>query len=126
MYRYQVVRAFEIDAESPLEAAFLAYKMQKGEMPAAARFCVSSEGSTPVDVSIGDISPVEILTERERTVAELITTGATNAYIARQLQITERTVKSHVSNIFGKLHVSSRIHVATKLIRVQREFHAAV
>ena len=42
-------------------------------------------------------------TAREREVLTLIAAGATNRQIARQLSVTERTARTHVSNILGKL-----------------------
>lgn len=48
------------------------------------------------------------LTPREKEVLWWLATGATNRAIADQLFLSERTVARHISNIFGKLHVSSR------------------
>jgi DNA-binding NarL/FixJ family response regulator len=48
------------------------------------------------------------LTERELQVLRLVARGATNRSIATQLVLSERTIDRHVSNIFGKLRVSSR------------------
>jgi DNA-binding CsgD family transcriptional regulator len=48
------------------------------------------------------------LTLRERRVVEELKLGKTNREIAQALQITPRTVKFHLSNIFTKLHISSR------------------
>ena len=48
------------------------------------------------------------LTARELEVLRLITAGITNKAIAARLFVSERTVDRHVSNIFGKLDVSSR------------------
>ena len=48
------------------------------------------------------------LTERELQVLRLIAAGKTNRAIAAELVLSERTVDRHVSNIFGKLRVSSR------------------
>jgi DNA-binding CsgD family transcriptional regulator len=52
------------------------------------------------------------LTAREREIAVLIAAGASNAAIARQLIMSERTVESHVSNILGKLGFNSRAQIA--------------
>lgn len=52
------------------------------------------------------------LTSREVEVLELIAEGMINKQIARQLYISEKTVKNHVSNIFRKLNVSDRTQAA--------------
>ena len=48
------------------------------------------------------------LTEREREVLGLIAQGYNNAEIARQLVLSVKTVRNHVSNIFSKLQVADR------------------
>jgi two-component system, NarL family, nitrate/nitrite response regulator NarL len=52
------------------------------------------------------------LTRREREVAQLVSNGANNKTIARQLLITDRTVKAHLTSIFDKLKVSDRLQLA--------------
>lgn len=52
------------------------------------------------------------LTSREVEVLELIAEGMINKEIAKQLYISEKTVKNHVSNIFKKLNVSDRTQAA--------------
>jgi RNA polymerase sigma factor (sigma-70 family) len=52
------------------------------------------------------------LTPRERMVAIEVGKGATNKEIAERLNITERTVKAHVSVIFDKLKVRDRVKLA--------------
>jgi DNA-binding NarL/FixJ family response regulator len=54
---------------------------------------------------------------REREVAELIAGGRTNRQIASALFVSERTVETHVSNIFGKLGIASRAEIAREIAR---------
>jgi DNA-binding NarL/FixJ family response regulator len=56
--------------------------------------------------------PVEPLTEREKEVLSLVGHGASNKEIASALFITERTARTHVSNILGKLGLQSRTQAA--------------
>ncbi len=55
---------------------------------------------------------LEGLTEREREIAILVSRGFTNKAIGEQLYISERTVKSHLSSIFSKIGVQSRLKLA--------------
>lgn len=61
------------------------------------------------------------LSEREREVARLAAQGAANKVIARELTITERTVKAHLSSIFEKLQVDDRIQLALLVNGVLRQ-----
>jgi NarL family two-component system response regulator LiaR len=54
----------------------------------------------------------EVLTERETAVLRLIAKGQANKQVARELHIGEQTVKTHVSNILGKLQLQSRTQAA--------------
>ncbi|RUR32026.1 response regulator transcription factor [Vreelandella andesensis] len=65
---------------------------------------------------------LELLTERERGVALAVVRGATNKEVARQLDITERTVKAHLSAIFKKLSVRDRLQLMLKLTAVAERF----
>jgi DNA-binding NarL/FixJ family response regulator len=56
--------------------------------------------------------PIAELTEREREVLRLVSTGATNREIADALFIGEATVKSHISNILGRLGLRDRTQAA--------------
>jgi NarL family two-component system response regulator LiaR len=49
------------------------------------------------------------LTDRELQVLRLVAKGLGNPEIAEQLVVTEATVRSHVSNILGKLHLANRV-----------------
>jgi DNA-binding NarL/FixJ family response regulator len=60
----------------------------------------------------GDAPAHEPLTEREREVLALVAKGYANKEIATELDITERTARTHVSNILGKLDLASRTQAA--------------
>ncbi|MGW6980488.1 response regulator [Streptomyces sp. NPDC054932] len=63
------------------------------------------------------------LSERERAVLELIGDGLTNRQIAKQLYLSEKTVKNHISRMLGKLGVERRVQAA--VIAAQVHEHAA-
>lgn len=58
---------------------------------------------------------LECLSARERDVVRLILQGISNKGIASKLYISERTVKSHLTSIFKKLHVPDRLYLAVLL-----------
>jgi two-component system, NarL family, nitrate/nitrite response regulator NarL len=64
------------------------------------------------DVGRSPALPVPALTKRERQVAELIRSGLSDKEIARQLNISLATTKSHVHNLFAKLNLQRRSQVA--------------
>lgn len=57
------------------------------------------------------------LTRREREVLELLAGGHRNKQIAAQLQLSEKTVRNHISTILGKLHVNDRTEAALLAVR---------
>lgn len=64
-----------------------------------------------------DQKKIENLTKRELEVLKLLAVGMYNKEIAEKLNISERTVKNHVSNIFKKLEVTDRTQAAVFAIR---------
>jgi NarL family two-component system response regulator LiaR len=61
--------------------------------------------------------PVENLTERERGVIRLVAKGRSNAEIAQELVISDKTVKTHISNILSKLDLQDRTQLAIYAIK---------
>ena len=61
--------------------------------------------------------PFEELTERELEVLRLLAGGFNNREIAEKLVISPKTVKTHVSNILGKLHLEDRTQAAIYALR---------
>ncbi|WDT92731.1 response regulator transcription factor [Streptomyces sp. SCSIO-PteL053] len=53
-----------------------------------------------------------VLSERERSVLDLIGEGLTNRQIAKRLYLSEKTVKNHISRLLGKLGVERRVQAA--------------
>lgn len=62
-------------------------------------------------------TPRHDLTERELEVLRLIAHGKTNRDISEELVLSEKTVKTHVSNILQKLHLSDRTQAAVYALR---------
>lgn len=60
---------------------------------------------------------VEELTPREQEVLQLLAQGMSNRHIAETLYISDRTVQAHLTNIFAKMQVSSRLEAVLVAIR---------
>ncbi len=59
------------------------------------------------------------LTRREKEIAALVATGASNKQIARQLFISERTVKNILTKVFDKTSTQSRTELAVQWVCAQ-------
>ncbi len=65
-----------------------------------------------------DVSDVyQPLTPREKEILKLMSDGLPNKTIANRLSISERTVTTHIANIYSKLHVNNRVSAIQEAIR---------
>jgi DNA-binding NarL/FixJ family response regulator len=95
------------------EVAAAVRAARRGELqldPVVARRLTSS-------LRTGQRGHKEQLSNREIEVLRLVGAGKTNKEIAAELSITERTARTHVSNILGKLDLSSRTQAALWAVR---------
>jgi DNA-binding NarL/FixJ family response regulator len=65
----------------------------------------------------GKTEPADDLTPRELEVVKLIAEAYTNRQIADALQLSEKTVESHRSNLFAKLGMRDRVELVRYAIR---------
>jgi DNA-binding NarL/FixJ family response regulator len=101
------------DAESE-EIAAAIRSAQRGEVhldPAVARQLTASLRRGPTE------DPKDLLTDREREILLLVARGQANKEIAAELVISERTARTHVSNILSKLGLSPRTQAALWAVR---------
>ncbi|BAJ03634.1 helix-turn-helix transcriptional regulator [Shewanella violacea] len=63
------------------------------------------------DYSQDNAAMLQMLTNRERTIIKLVSSGARNKEIAHQLCISEHTVKAHISSIFRKTQSRNRVEL---------------
>jgi DNA-binding NarL/FixJ family response regulator len=73
--------------------------------PRAAREVLSARSSDPPSLSVA-------LSAREREVLSLVAEGLPNKLIARRLEISEKTVKAHLTSVFAQLGVTDRTQAA--------------
>jgi pimeloyl-ACP methyl ester carboxylesterase/DNA-binding CsgD family transcriptional regulator len=76
--------------------------------PAWQRFVAAYDDFVPPSSAKGTASLLNDLTPREREILEVVAQGLDNNAIAARLQISEKTVRNHVSIIFSKLGVNNR------------------
>jgi len=92
-------------------------EVQRGESsidPKIARKLLRELSDPPPQTPPPEVDP---LTERELEVLKLVARGQSNSEISKQLVISEGTVRTHVSNILGKLHLASRTQATLYALR---------
>jgi DNA-binding NarL/FixJ family response regulator len=77
-------------------------------MPPALQSEVTAQWSTPADAQ---------LTVREREIVRCVALGLRNVEVAKQLAITEATVKTHLNNVFQKLGLRDRLELYRYALR---------
>jgi DNA-binding NarL/FixJ family response regulator len=85
----------------------------RGESPLAPKVA-----RTVLDARV-ERRPVDELTEREREVLAMLSSGLLNKQIARRLGISEKTVKAHLTNVYRRIGVEDRTQAA---LWAQRHF----
>jgi len=92
-----------------LAAKVLAELARTTQPPPSAPATPHSPAPSPEDI--------EPLTAREREVLDLVVRGASNREIAEALVVSDNTVKYHLKNILGKLHLHNRAQVVAYALR---------
>lgn len=106
----QAVRALKAGA-----AGYLLKSAVRKELLDAIRAVHAGQRYLPADIAteIAVHAVDASLTAREIDILKLIAVGEANKQIARQLGVSEETVKTHLKSIFSKLEVSDRTHAVT-------------
>jgi two-component system response regulator NreC len=87
----------------------------EGKLDPSLAFQVLSEFQSYQTADVSDV--YQPLTPREREILKLMSEGLPNKTIASRLQISERTVTTHVANIYSKLHVNNRVSAIQEAMR---------
>jgi len=104
-----------------LDAGAVGYLLKDAEPAELARgIAAAARGESPLDPRAArtiltvrsESGPREALSEREREVLTLLAQGMANKEIARQLGISEKTVKAHLTSVFRQLGVTDRTQAA--------------
>jgi DNA-binding NarL/FixJ family response regulator len=104
-----------------LEAGASGYLLKDVEADEVAEgIRAAARGESPLDpraartvlTARAEPDPLEALSSREREVLGLLLEGLPNKLIARRLDITEKTVKSHLTRIFREIGVTDRTQAA--------------
>jgi DNA-binding NarL/FixJ family response regulator len=93
----------DVDAEQVAAGIRAAARGESPLDPRAARTMLNARAAP---------DPLAVLSHREREVLALLVEGLPNKLIARRLEISEKTVKSHLTNVFRAIDVSDRTQAA--------------
>ncbi|MBK8988636.1 MAG: response regulator transcription factor [Chloroflexi bacterium] len=107
----------DVPSEKLVEAIRLAAEGKSFLQPSIAAKVVAEFArltAVPPVTAVSTSPLVEPLSDREREILALLSTGASNKEIAAQLYIAEGTVKNHVTNILGKMGARDRTQAALK------------
>ncbi len=104
---------YQLKDIEPDELAESIRKLMRGENT------LHPEATTQIELGPGETLPHEKspLTPREQDVLSELTKGKSNKEIASSLFVTEKTVKTHISNIFAKLDVQDRTQAALYAVK---------
>jgi NarL family two-component system response regulator LiaR len=107
----------ESDPETMLRAIRAVAHGEALLSPTVAQKVLRQFAALPGETPAGRPPWCDDLTEREREVLTLIGQGHSNKEIARQLVLSEKTVKNHIGNIFSKLHINDRTQAVLYAVR---------
>jgi len=79
---------------------------------------VSEEMLERISEGVADRKRLELLTDQERRIFDLVAEGQTNREIASQMFLAEKTVRNYVSNVLSKLALKRRAEVAAFAARI--------
>jgi DNA-binding NarL/FixJ family response regulator len=107
-------------APAEVEAAIRAVHRGEGLLDPQVTPTVLAEMSQPAPPPAprADEAALAALTRREREVLGLLARGLTNAQLSRELVVSEKTVKTHVSSILAKLRLADRTQAALYAARL--------
>jgi DNA-binding NarL/FixJ family response regulator len=106
---------------SALDAGAAGYLLKDAEPDAIARaLAAAARGEAPLDPKAAGVllsarrasSPADGLSDREREVLAMVAEGLPNKLIAQRLEISEKTVKTHLTSVFRQIGVTDRTQAA--------------
>ena len=116
------VRGYLLKDMAPEDVADAIRRVASGEMVVAPAMTIKMIGILQNGKQVqGSKSSLELLTEREREILQLLARGESNKAIARTLGISNDTVKQHVRHILTKLNLTSRVEAAVLFAVKQRD-----